>query len=380
MPHHLKGVDRFFPTQGVVADWPATPCPADNHGVMRMRPLDNPTPDRRMIAVALNEPTTEHARAALQRAAESADIVELRLDLMDEFDLPRLLDERPSPVVVTCRAVREGGRWRGSEEARLDVLRHAIDLGAEYVDVEADAIHLIRERGQSHLIASSHDFAKMPADLPGLWQRLAATGADVVKVVGMADDARDTVAVVEMLAAADRPTIAIAMGPAGVASRVLALRSPNCLLTFCALESGGGTAPGQLGVRELIDVYGARTLSPATAVFGLLGPTVDGEAVQQWNRAMRANGGDRVAVPYVVPDADHVADVLLALRETDVRALVIAPEFQEVVGQALDSLETNACRRGAVNFVDRLGGSLVGTWIDDEAEAAARLDRLTVPS
>src|SRR4051794_15418872 len=111
-------------------------------------------PDRRLIAVALNEPTTEHARAALQRAAQVADIVELRLDLMKIFDLPRLLAERPCPVVVTCRAAREGGQWRGSEEDRLDVLRQAIALGAEYVDVEADVIHQITDRGQSRLIAS----------------------------------------------------------------------------------------------------------------------------------------------------------------------------------------------------------------------------------
>ena len=347
---------------------------------MRTHPLDTPTPALRAIAVALNEPTTARARAALQQAAESADIVELRLDLMDEFDLPRLLHDRPCPVVVTCRAAREGGHWQGSEEARLDVLRHAIDLGAEYVDVEADAIHSIAERGQSRTIASSHDFARMPDDLLGLWQRLAATGADVVKVVGMAADARDVVSVVQMFGAADRPTIAIAMGPAGVASRVLALRSPHCLLTFCALESGGGTAPGQIGVAEMLSVYAARALSPSTAVVGLLGPTLDGEAVQRWNQAVRADGGNRVAVPYVVPDADHVADAIASLRETDTRALAISPAFQEVVGQALDTLEANACRRGAVNFVELAGGSLVGAWIDDEAEGAARLAGLAVPS
>src|SRR3954453_22344438 len=122
----------------------------------------------RLIAVALNEPTNERARAALRAAATVADIVELRLDLMDSFELPSLLADRPCPVVVTCRATREGGRWQGSESARLDVLRQAIDLGAEYVDVEADAIGKIRERGQSRLIASSHDFSMMPDDLPAL--------------------------------------------------------------------------------------------------------------------------------------------------------------------------------------------------------------------
>src|SRR5581483_729027 len=223
-------------------------------------------PRNRLIAVALNEPTTEHARSALRAAVAVADVVELRIDLMQEYSLPCLLADRPCPVIVTCRAVREGGQWQGSEEERLGVLREAIALGAEYVDVEADAIHAIRDRGASRLIASAHDFQGMPADAGRRWQELAETGADVVKLVGMARDARDVVPIVEMLAAADRPTIGIAMGAAGLASRVLALREDACLLTFCALETGSGTAPGQIGAAELVDVYGARRLNPATTV------------------------------------------------------------------------------------------------------------------
>lgn len=343
-----------------------------------------------MIAVALNEPTTDHARAALRAAAASADIVELRLDLMDECDLPRLLQDRRRPVVVTNRAAREGGKWQGSEDARLDVLRQAIDLGAEYVDVEADAIHLIQDRGQSRLIASSHDFSAMPADLPALWRRLAETGADVVKLVGMARDARDVVSVVETLAAADRPTIAIAMGAAGIASRVLALRDPHCLLTFCALESGGGTAPGQLGVRELLDVYGARSLNRQTAVLGVLATEHDAAALAQWNIQLRAPGtgrsdragrtdrADRVAVPLIVPaDVTDVADTLAALRRTDIHVLAVAEPLQEVVGQALDGLESSACRAGRVNLIDVQPDRLVGGWFDDAADVGARLDALT---
>lgn len=334
--------------------------------------------NHQMIAVALNEPNNEHARAALRAAAEVADIVELRLDLMDSFDLPRLLNERPCPVVVTCRAAREGGRWQGSEAARLDVLRQAIDLGAEYVDIEADAIHEIRERGHSRLIASSHDFSAMPGDLPGLWQRLAETGGDVVKIVGMARDARDVVPVMQVLAEADRPTIAIAMGPAGLATRVLALRHERCLLTFCALEMGGGTAPGQIGAREMADVYAARYLSTSTAVVGLLGPDANGSELAGWNRSLRQNGQDRVAVPFVVPDGVDAPDVLADLRQIDLRALVVAPEFQEVVGQALDEIEPGACRHGRVNLIEVRDGRMIGGWTDSEGESVARLDRLTV--
>jgi 3-dehydroquinate dehydratase/shikimate dehydrogenase len=347
---------------------------------MHARSSDPRPAERGLIAVALDEPTTEHARAALRQASRAADVVELRLDLMDEFDLPRLLDERPCPVVVTCRAVREGGRWHGTEEARLDVLRRAIDLGAEYVDVEADAIHRIRDRGRSRLIASSHDFAAMPPDLPGLWRRLAETGADVVKIVGMAHDARDTVPVLDLLAAADRPTIAIAMGPAGLATRVLALRAPHCLLTFCALESGGGTAPGQIGVSDMLSVYGGRTLGPTTTVVGLLGPDLDDAAARRWNLALRGQGQDRVAVPFLVPGDVSPPDVVAALAQADLAALVIAPAFQEVVGQGVDALDGAACRVGRVNLIEVRDGRLIGGWIEDEADLAARLDVLTVPA
>jgi 3-dehydroquinate dehydratase/shikimate dehydrogenase len=335
-------------------------------------PASSETPSR-LIAVALNEPTTEHARAALRAAASVADIVELRIDLMQEADLPWLLADRPCPVVVTCRAVREGGQWHGTEDDRLDVLRHAIDLGAEYVDIEADAMHAIQDRGASRLIASSHDFQAMPSDVPGRWQQLAETGADVVKIVGMARDARDVAPIVEALAAAYRPTIAIAMGGAGLASRVLALRQPTCLLTFCALETGGGTAPGQIGAAEMIDVYGARSLSLATNVIGLLGTAPDGDSVRRWNQTMRAAGHDAVLVPLTVPDGDELASVLDTLDPLGMRGYVVATELQGAAAQLADGLEPSACRAGRVNLIERADGHLTGSWLAEDDEIVSRL-------
>jgi hypothetical protein len=259
-------------------------------------------------------------------------------------------------------------------------LRRAIDLGAEYVDVEADAIHEIRERGRSRLIASSHDFAAMPADLPGLWRRLADTGADVVKLVGMARDARDVLPVMRVLAEADRSTIAIAMGEAGLPTRVLGLRHALCLLTFCALEPGGGTAPGQIGAREMVEVYGARHLSERTAVLGLLGAGADAAALARWNLALGQGRRDRVAVPLVVPEGVSAPDVLAGLAPLGLRAVIVAPDFQEVVGQALDEIEAGACRRGKVNLIAAQGGRLIGCWTDGEGEMMERLDGLTVPA
>jgi 3-dehydroquinate dehydratase/shikimate dehydrogenase len=335
--------------------------------------LTPPLPDRRLIAVALGEPTTDQAHAALQAAARLADIVELRIDLMQEASLPRLLADRPCPVIVTCRAAREGGQWADSEERRLDVLRAAIDLGADFVDVEGDAFAAIRERGQTRLIASSHDFSSMPGDVPERYRALAATGAEVVKIVGMARDARDVLPIERVLAEADRPTIAIAMGEAGLASRVLALRHPSCLLTFCALETGGGTAPGQIGAAELVETYGARSLTRATDILGLLGSTVDGEALRRWNGLLRADGRDVVAVPLVVPEDADLPAMLDDLAALAPRAYLVEQLLQEAAAQVVDGLEPSACRAGRVNLIEVHADRLVGGWVDDDREVVERL-------
>ena len=136
------------------------------------------------LAVAISTVDTGDALAALHRVTGRADLAELRLDLMQSFDLPRLLAERPLPVIVTCRPTREGGRWRGTEVERLAVLRQAAALGAEYVDLEWDVATEIAtlDRSRTRIILSRHNFAGMPADLPAQAEWLWAAGADVVTI------------------------------------------------------------------------------------------------------------------------------------------------------------------------------------------------------
>src|SRR5688572_25739282 len=70
------------------------------------------------------------------RDASVADMVELRLDGVTDVDVAGALHGRTRPVLVTCRAAWEGGRFDGSEDARLGILAEAIRGGSEFVDVE----------------------------------------------------------------------------------------------------------------------------------------------------------------------------------------------------------------------------------------------------
>jgi 3-dehydroquinate dehydratase/shikimate dehydrogenase len=315
------------------------------------------------------------ACAGLPRIREVADCVELRLDLFDEaFDLGVLLRERGRlPVVVTLRPPEQGGRCRLSTAERLEVLIHAAELGADYVDLEFDAATpaaqaAVRAAG-ARVIVSRHDFTSMPGSLADAWwPELAAQGADVVKVVGTTADVRDCLHVFRALERADRPTIAIGMGPAGLATRVLALRFEQCLLTYAALETGAGTAPGQLSARDMRETYRVGRLGPGTRVYGLLGPHAESERLMEYNAWFDADASDGVALPFLA-ERDAAA-IVGAFRELPVSGWhVHGAELQKDVLGAMDELDSSARRQHRVNAVARQAdGGLRGHWVESPRE------------
>jgi 3-dehydroquinate dehydratase type I len=315
------------------------------------------------------------ACAGLPRIRAAADCVELRLDLFDEpFDLSVLMRERGSlPVVVTLRPTDQGGRCELAPDERLEVLVRAAELGAEYVDLEFDAASVaaqsaVRATG-ARVIISRHDFTTMPAALGDEWWPEQATqGADVVKVVGTARDVRDCLTVFRALKRADRPTIAIAMGEAGLATRVLAPRSPQCFLTYAALDPSGGTAPGQLSVDHMRHMYRVDRLGPGTRVYGLLGPHLERERLAEYNVWFEADQIDAVAVPFVTHG--DAAAIVEAFRELPVSGWhVHGAQLQSDAVQVIDELRTSATREQKVNAVARQAdGGLVGYWVESPRE------------
>ncbi|HEY1293531.1 MAG TPA: type I 3-dehydroquinate dehydratase [Chloroflexota bacterium] len=325
----------------------------------------------RMVAVAFGPSTMAEACDGLPRIRGVADCVELRLDHFEEpFDLNVLLRERGElPVVATLRPPDQGGRCNMPAEQRLEILVRAAELGAEYVDLEWDAATVaaqaaVRAAG-ARVIISRHDFSEMPAELADVWwSELAAQGADVVKVVGTAHDLRDCLTVFRALRRADRPTIAIGMGAAGLLTRVLGLRAEQCLLTYAALETGGGTAPGQLTVDDLRQTYRVQRLGPSTRVFGLLGPHEERERLVEYNAWFEAEASDGVAVPFST--TSNAAAIVTAFRELPVSGWHIhGGDLQKDAVQVMDELDGTATQQAKVNAIVRQAdGGLTGHWVE----------------
>jgi 3-dehydroquinate dehydratase type I len=327
-----------------------------------------------MLSVAFGPPTMAEAIAGLPRIREQADCVELRLDLFDEpFDLPTLLDACGSlTVVATLRPPDQGGKSRLGAADRLEVLLEAARLGAHYVDLEYDActppaLDALRGYG-ARVVLSRHDFASMPPELAERWwPELAELGADVVKVVGTARDVRDCLQVFrafQIARKAERPTIAIAMGEAGLTTRVLALREEQCLLTYASLGQATSTAPGQLTVDDMRQTYHVERLRPSTRVYGLLGPHTEPARLAEYNAWFLQDAADSVAVPFV--GSSDAAGIVSAFRELPVSGWhVHGSELQSDVVPALDELVPTAARQHKVNgIVRRPDGGLVGHWVE----------------
>ena len=220
-----------------------------------------------MICVGIGRGRHRHVMAEHKFLAEQGvGLVELRLDyIQGPVQVKRLLQDRPCPVIVTCRRAADGGRWEQSEEARLLVLRTAIVEGADYVDLEDDIAAQVPRFGATKRIISHHDFHKTPTDLAGLHQRLSALDADIVKIATMANQPNDTLRMLEMTRAATISTIGLCMGDIGTPSRVLAGRC-GAPFTYATFNDERVLAPGQIGWRQMRDVYRYDSITPATKI------------------------------------------------------------------------------------------------------------------
>ncbi len=157
-----------------------------------------------MICIPITTENTEDAISEISSASKCADIIELRIDYIPELqDAERCIEEslksKTKPVIVTNRPEREGGKFSGSEQDRLRLLQKAIDLGADYVDVEYDSIKQIARRKNSKVIISYHNLKETPQNLSKIYNDICQHKPDIVKIVTYANDITDNIRIFELL-------------------------------------------------------------------------------------------------------------------------------------------------------------------------------------
>ena len=213
-----------------------------------------------MICIPIMAHDTADALQKMAQGSAFCDLMEIRLDVMEAFDLSEIIRAASKPVIFTYRSQEEGGEGKVPYDARVNYLKEAVSLGADYVDVEyaIPPEHrklLFENRGHSKLILSKHFCNETPSreKLADLFRKMAATGADVVKIITHAETGGDNLTVLGLIPPAVNMGVAIVafcMGPLGRMSRV-ACPLLGGAFTFASLKSGQESASGQVPVKEM---------------------------------------------------------------------------------------------------------------------------------
>lgn len=345
-----------------------------------------------MLVVSIQVREFETARRDAARAfAGGATGVELRIDGYggDASAIAALIREHPDRTwIVTCRAKAEGGLSELDPQGRAERLLAATAGTPAYLDFEYAAYResqVARERllgaprppdGRPRLILSAHDFSGVPGDLHDRLTAMSAVPeAAAVKIAFTAHDIRDCFIALEFLRGAKKPTIAIAMGEAGLMTRVLAAKL-GAFATFCTLDADAATAAGQVTLDEMINLYRFPSINADTRFFGVIGcPVAHSMSPALHNRWCAAAGVNAVYLPLLVGRDPGVfegfLDGCLARPWLHAAGFSVTIPHKEAASRWVQLVLTTMGRRhtGAINTLNLPTGGDRAPWSRGGAEA-----------
>jgi len=309
--------------------------------------------------------------AKAEAMAHDNSFLEFRLDYLKSpgLALPqvrRYLAYHPGVVAIaTCRRAVNGGKFRGSLAAEIDVLTKASANGCQLLDVELQTAaalkpaDLERLRGRSSLILSFHDF-RATKSLDKTFARMQQFPADFYKLVTTATTLFDNVLMMKFLeqTRSTHSVIGVCMGEQGIISRVLALRAGS-VWTFAAASPGEETAPGMITAKTLRDVYRIEQVDAATKVYGVAGDPVSYSlSPQMMNAAFRR---ENVNAVYLALHAKTLSDLLKCVRAIPIHGLSVTMPYKQEIVQHLDNSDALTQKIVACNTVVRAqDGKLYG--------------------
>ena len=203
---------------------------------------------------------TDKNITAIKEVEPFVELFEVRIDLIGE-EWRDLAKELKKPWIACVRSQDEGGNWRGNYTEKIEELTNAVELGADLVDIELRTHNLkgalppIKKRATC--ILSLHELEKTPPldELKEIVQQQLEAGADICKVVTTAQSFSDNLTTLQLITEYPRiKIVSFAMGPLGITSRILCPLVGG-YLTYASLKEGKESAPGQVTVSQLTNIY-----------------------------------------------------------------------------------------------------------------------------
>jgi 3-dehydroquinate dehydratase/shikimate dehydrogenase len=225
--------------------------------------------------------------------AAGADMLELRTDYLEDLSVDLVTNlvsqtrdamRRPVPIIVTCRDKQQGGAVAYPQHLRVDVLIAALKAGAEFIDFEYENFFAAEDQERlkvalsntpdGRLILSTHNFEAKFSDVKKRYDDiLTVFPAAIPKIVYAADHINDCFDAFDLLHRAQGELIVFCMGEAGLISRIIA-KKLGSLVTFASIDEQSATAPGQLTIAQLKQLYRYDSINSQTELLGVIADPV----------------------------------------------------------------------------------------------------------
>ncbi|HWZ82784.1 MAG TPA: shikimate dehydrogenase [Terriglobales bacterium] len=341
------------------------------------------------VCLALASDSADELVNSAETMARDNPFLEFRLDYLKQpaSALPKIKSfletHQYVTAIGTCRRSENGGNFKGSLAAELEILTKAAAAGCQLLDLELESglrckpDVVARLRTRAGLILSFHDF-RATRGLEKTLEKMLSVPADYYKIVTTATTLSDNVAVMKFLQTQSdkHALIGLCMGEQGIISRVLGVRAGS-MFTFAAVSADQRTAPGQISAQQLRSIYRIDQVDAATRVYGVAGDPV-GHSLSPviMNTALRR---ENVNAVYLALHAKTLKDLLYCVREIPLHGLSITMPYKQAILEHLDNTDAHTTKIGACNTVVRgQDGKLYGFNTDTAGVVRPLEQRITI--
>ncbi len=294
--------------------------------------------------------------------------IELRLDLFERIDMEYVaMMMKEAPLLLTLRKKSEGGQFEGSEAEREALIERLLALEPPFFDLELDMdpsfLHkTIQDHPRTKFILSYHNFEKTPDDLEAIYQKMSRYEAYTYKIAAFASSTNDALRM--LLFGKHHPKVSvICMGERGEFARILGPVAGN-RVDYARLDVSNGTAPGQLSLTQLVDLYCYSSLNEETAIYGLIGDPVEKSIGHRYHNQVFSDQKKNAVYVKMKVKPEELEEFIPLAKAIGMRGFSVTMPLKEAIVPFIDEIDSDAKKIGAVNTLLFKNGKIFGANTD----------------
>ena len=327
-----------------------------------------------LICLCLTASTVKEDLALIEKYRPYIDLVELRVDLLDDDEKLNIRDfpaKAEIPCILTIRRTVDGGKFSEGEASRSMLFARALAFANEdskknfaYVDFEEDFhISSLQDAAMAYgtkIIRSFHDMKNPVENISEKLRSMHGSRFEIPKIAFMPHSLKDVTNLYrEMQDFKDSDQIVCAMGPLGLPTRILAEKF-HSYLTYTSpedlelnLSDIGHTDP-----KTLEEIYHFHQIDSETKLFGITGwPLKYTSSPKIHNERFVRTKKNAVYIPFRAEKASEAFDFA---SELGINGFSVTIPHKEDIIKSLFSVDKKVEDIGACNTVINENGLWIG--------------------